>query len=125
MSSHPKLTLLPRSDQVCSGSACAAHAVDEMKNEMPEEQQRLSKDSASDSGWSLNEDGIACYQTHAGTRIFVPKSLRKLVLSQYHGNLLHGHYGVLRTMDRIAARFGGRHYAMIGQFILMSAMCPR
>jgi FKBP-type peptidyl-prolyl cis-trans isomerase len=70
--------------------APALPTVDEMKNEMPEEQQRLSKDAASETGWSLNEDGIACYQTHAGTRMFVPKSLRKMVLSQYHGNLCMG-----------------------------------
>jgi Integrase zinc binding domain/Integrase core domain len=77
----------------------------EMRNEVSEEQLRLSKDAASESGWSLNEDGIACYRTHAGTRMFVPKRLRKRILSYCHGNLLHGHYGVLRTMDKFPAHF--------------------
>jgi hypothetical protein len=35
----------------------------------------LSKDAASEPGWSLNADGIACYRTNAGTRMFVPKML--------------------------------------------------
>jgi Integrase zinc binding domain len=65
----------------------------------------LSKDASREAGWSLNDDGIACYRTHAGNRMFVPKSLRKKVLSHCHGNLMHGRYGVLRMMDRIAARF--------------------
>jgi hypothetical protein len=85
--------------------APALPTVAEMKNEVPEEQQRLSEDAWSESGRSLNEDGVACYRTHAGTRMFVPKSLRKKVLSHYHGNLLHRNYGVLRTMDKVAARF--------------------
>jgi hypothetical protein len=84
--------------------APALPTVAEMKSEVPEEQNRLSKDAASESGWSLNEDGIACYRTHAGTRMFVPKSLRKNISSHYQSNLLHGHYGVFRTMDKVAGR---------------------
>jgi Integrase zinc binding domain len=83
----------------------ALPTVAEMKNEMPEEQQRLSKNAATESGWSLNEDGNACHRTHAGARMFVPKSLRKKVLSHCHGILPHRHYSVLGTMNRIAARF--------------------
>jgi hypothetical protein len=62
--------------------AQALPTVTDMKDEMPEEQQRLSKDASRESGWSLNEDGIACYRTHAGTRMFIPKSLRKKSFAQ-------------------------------------------
>lgn len=57
------------------------------------------------SGWVVNTQGLLCRETTKGTRVYVPHDLRVQVLKHFHGTQLHGHYGVSRTTDRIAARF--------------------
>ena len=58
-----------------------------------------------DTLWALAEDGRVLRRTRAGSKTWVPEVLREQVLKHFHGNQLHGHYGKVRTLDKIGERF--------------------
>lgn len=58
-----------------------------------------------DTQWSLDADNLVLRKVGGTSKIWVPEPLRESVLRHYHGNRLHGHYGKVRTMDRVSERF--------------------
>lgn len=58
-----------------------------------------------DPRWSLDDDGRVLRRTSTGSKTWVPETLRKQVLMHYHGNRMYGHYGKVRTMDKVSERF--------------------
>lgn len=53
----------------------------------------------------IADDERVLRSTTAGSRTWVLVSLREAVLEYHHGNRAHGHYGGVRTLDKIRRRF--------------------
>lgn len=77
-----------------------------LKRGVASEEERLADAEGNNAnGWTWNGAGLLCYRKIAGSRLLVPKELRKKVLNYYHGNLLRGHYGETRMIDKGSSRF--------------------
>ena len=79
-----------------------------------------------DTDWSLDDEGLVLRRLGGKSKVWVPESLREQVLQHYHGNRLHGHYGKVRTMDRVSERFWWKKMEnSVKEFLEMCSVCAQ
>ena len=49
--------------------------------------------------------GVLFYQSHGLLRVFVPRSLRRELISEFHDTEISGHFGAAKTVDAIAQHY--------------------